>query len=288
MCDTPSIAIVLALSAALMFAVGVQFSRIGVIHTDSPTATMIQIGTAAGCYWLVAPWLLERWYWLQPAVFLLMAIGVFRPFISGNLAMAGTRRLGPTISSTLSSTNPLFGIVFGVALLNERPSQLVIWGTALIIIGVAALSWRGRLHRSWPLWALLLPIAAGALRVLAQAFAKIGMETIPSAFFVGLVGYSVSFVLALIVNARRSAPGPVRSPGLSPLVLAGVCYAIAIACLNSALGCGTLVSVAPIVAVTPVFSLLLGRFAFRERELDARAAIAVVMTVPGVILVSLG
>ena len=34
-------------------------------------------------------------------------------------------------------------------------------------------------------------------------------------------------------------------------------------------------------------SLLLGRFIFRESELDARAALAVACVVPGVILVSL-
>ena len=52
----------LALAAAFMFALGVQFTRFGVAHTDSPTATMIQIGSAAACYWLVSPWLLESWY----------------------------------------------------------------------------------------------------------------------------------------------------------------------------------------------------------------------------------
>ncbi len=287
-CGGTALAPSLALAAAFMFGLGVQFTRFGVAHTDSPTATMIQIGTAAACYWLVSPWLLESWYWLQPAVLLLAAIGLFRPLISGNLAMAGTRRLGPTISSTLSSTSPLFGLAFGIALLGESATPSVLAGTALVIAGVATLSWRGQIARSWPLWALLLPIAAGALRVLAQAFAKIGMETIPSAFFVGLVGYSVSFALALAFNAGRRSAGPVLSPGFKWLVAAGICYAVAIAFLNTALACGALVLVAPIVAVQPVFSLLLGRFVFSEAELDARAMLAVLIVVPGVVLVSLG
>jgi drug/metabolite transporter (DMT)-like permease len=287
-CDAGTLAWALALAAAFMFAVGVQFTRYGVEHTDSPTATMIQIGTAAGLYWLAAPWFLEAWYWLQPALLLLAAIGLFRPFITGNLAMAGTKRLGPTISSTMSSTSPLFGLAFGVLLLGESVSARVMWGTVLVMCGVAVLSSRGRLSRDWPLWALLLPVAAGALRVLAQAFAKIGMESIPSAYFVGLVGYSVSFVLALLTHSRRAGRGPVRGPGFKWLALAGACYALAILCLNSALACGALVRVSPVIAGTPVFSLILGRYLFRETQIDARAALAVLIVVPGVALVSLG
>ena len=90
--------------------------------------------------------------------------------------MAGTKRLGPTISSTLSSTSPLFGLAFGALLLGELISERVLWGTGLVILGVAVLSSRGSMNRDWPLWALLLPVAAGALRVLAQALAKIGIE----------------------------------------------------------------------------------------------------------------
>lgn len=287
LCAGEWVAPALATCAAFLFALGVQFTRYGVVHTDSPTATMIQIGTATGLYWLAAPWALEAWYWTHPAVLLLAAIGLFRPFISGNLAMAGVKRLGPTISSTLSSTSPLFGIAFGVLLLGETLTPSVLWGTLLVILGVAVLSARGRMNRDWALWAMLFPIGAGALRVLAQAFAKIGMESIPSAYFVGLVGYSVSFVLALLLNMRRSDPGPVRGPGLPWLLLAGVCYALAILSLNSALACGELLLVSPIIASSPVFSLVLGRWVFRETQLDARALMSVPIVVAGVVFVSL-
>jgi drug/metabolite transporter (DMT)-like permease len=287
LCSGPLAAALLALLSAFLFALGVQLTRQGVVHTDSPTGTMIQIGTATVLYWLAAPFALESWYWLQPAVLLLAAIGMFRPFISGNLAMAGVKRLGPTIASTMSATAPLFGLVFGVLLLGETVTPPVLWGTLLVIAGVAVLSSGGRMRRDWPLWALGLPVAAGALRVLAQAFAKIGLESIPSAYFVGLVGYSVSFTLALLLNLRRADPGPVRSPGLPWLMLAGVCYAVAILGLNTALGCGDLVLVSPIIASAPVFSLVLGRLVFREQQIDRRAALSVLIVVAGVVLITL-
>ncbi len=198
--------VALALAAAFLFGLGIQLTRPGLRHTDSRTAALIQIGTACAVYWLASPAFLQRWYWLEPAIALLAAIGLFRPFISANLA---------------------------------------------------------------------------------QMLAKIGMESIPSPFFVGLVGYSVSFALALATQRGRQDAGPVRSPGLPWLMLAGLCYALAILALNSALVCGDLVAVSPIVACQPFFSLLLGRLLFREAQIDARVMVAVALVVPGVVLVIL-
>ncbi len=279
--------VALALAAAFLFGLGIQLTRPGLRHTDSRTAALIQIGTACAVYWLASPAFLQRWYWLEPAIALLAAIGLFRPFISANLALAGTRWLGPTVSATLSSTAPLFGLALGVLVLGEALSVEVAAGTLAVMAGVAVLSSRGRMQRDWPVWALLLPVGAAFLRVLAQMLAKIGMESIPSPFFVGLVGYSVSFALALATQRGRQDAGPVRSPGLPWLMLAGLCYALAILALNSALVCGDLVAVSPIVACQPFFSLLLGRLLFRETGIDTRVVLGVALVVPGVVLVSL-
>jgi drug/metabolite transporter (DMT)-like permease len=278
---------VLALNAAFLFAVGIQFTRLGLRHTDSRTAALIQIGAAAGIYWVAAPFFVEAWFWAQPAIALLAAIGLFRPFISANLALAGTRHLGPTVSSTLSATAPLFSLALGVLVLGEAMTVQVTAGTLAVVAGVAVLSSRGRIDRDWPLWALALPVAAAFLRVLAQMLAKIGMDSIPSPFFVGLVGYSVSFALALGTHLRRRDPGPVRSSGLKWLMLAGILYGLAILSLNSALECGDLIVVSPIASCQPFFSLLLGRFLFKEAEIDTRVMLAVALVVPGVVLVTL-
>ena len=93
--------VVLALGAASLFALGHQCARIALRYTDSQTATLYQIGTGAALYWLTAPLYLEADYWRSPVLPLLAAIGLFRPVLSANLGMAGTRILGPTISSTL-------------------------------------------------------------------------------------------------------------------------------------------------------------------------------------------
>jgi DME family drug/metabolite transporter len=287
-CANATMPVVLALGAAFLFALGIQFTRKGLRYTDPRTGTLISIGTATLLYWAVSPWFLERHYWFSPAIVLFAAIGLFRPFLSSNLSMAGTQHLGATISSTLASSSPLFGVALGVLLLGEYFGLDIALGTAAIVAGVVVLSWRNDVSRAWPWWALLLPIGASLLRSVAQAFAKLGMESLPSPYFVGLVGYSVSFLVAMADHRWRGAAlTAVVNRGCGWLVLTGLSYGFAILSLNSALNCGRLSVVAPIVACAPLFTLLLGVSLFRERAVTGRVMLAVLLVVPGVVLISM-
>ena len=153
-------------------------------------------------YWLAAPFYMKADYWTASVLPLLIVIGFFRPLLSANLGMAGTRILGPTISATVSATAPLFGVALGVVLLGEALSWEIAIGTFGIITGVVMISSVGHTSGRWPLVALLLPIGAGFMRSLAHALTKIALEEIPSPFFVAVVAYSVSFVVALANQAR--------------------------------------------------------------------------------------
>jgi len=72
------------------------------------------------------------------------------------------------------------------------------------------------------------------------------------------------------------------------LALTGLSDGFAILSLNSALNCGRLSVVAPIVACSPLFTLLLGVCVFRERAVTGRVVLAVLLVVPGVVLISMG
>lgn len=280
--------VLLALGAAVVFAFGNQCSRIALRYTDSQTATLFQIGVGTAFYWLTAPFYLKLEYWTSPVLPLLAAIGLFRPILSANLGMAGTRILGPTISSTLAATAPLFGVGLGFFLLSESLSWEIVTGTMGIVAGVIVLSWRRNHSVSWPLLALLLPIGAAFLRSLAHAVAKIGLEVLPSPFFVALVAYSVSFPLAL-ANAARSSrrrQRSVRSGGLKWLMFTGILYGVAVLLMNIALLSGRLIVVSPLVACTPVFTMLLGFLLFREESINTRVVTAVLLVTPGVALIA--
>ena len=279
--------VLLSLAAAILFALGNQLSRVALRYVDSQTAVLWQIGVSVSIYWLAAPFYMEAWYWTASVLPLLVVLGCFRPLVSANLGMAGTRILGPTINAMVSATAPLFGVALGVFLLAETLSWEVALGSVGIVAGVVLISWRGQSSRTWPLVALALPIGAALVRSLSHAFSKIALEVIPSPFFVALVAYSVSFVLALANQARtgRSGFDAVAPGGVRWLLVTGACYGTAVLVLNTALLHGRLIVVAPIVACVPLFTLLLGAAVFREDAITRRVVIAVLVVVPSVALI---
>ena len=125
------------------------------------------------------------------------------------------------------------------------------------------------------------------MRSLSHAFSKLALEEIPSPFFVALVAYSVSFMLALANQARtgRARFAAVAPGGVRWLLVTGACYGTAVLVLNTALLHGRLIVVAPIVACAPLFTLLLGAAVFREDAITRRVVIAVLVVVPSVALI---
>lgn len=287
--DEYAFPVLLSLAAAILFAFGYQISRLAMRFVDSQTAVLWQIGISVSIYWLAAPFYMEAWYWTASVLPLLVVLGCFRPLLSANLGMAGTRILGPTISATLSATSPLFGVALGVMLLSETLSWEIAVGTVGIVAGVILISSHGPSSRTWPLVALLLPIGAALVRSLSHAFSKIALEEIPSPFFVALVTYSVSFVLALANQARtgKSVFRAVAPEGVKWLLVTGTIFGTSVLVLNTALMHGRLIVVAPIVACAPLFTLLLGAAVFREDAITGRIVLAVLIVVPCVALIGL-
>jgi drug/metabolite transporter (DMT)-like permease len=281
----------LAMSAALLFAFGSQFQNLGLATLDSRTGAATSITTAALFLWLMAPFMMEWRYWLEPAVLIFVLIGLFRPALSANLAVAGLRYLGPTISSTLASTSPLFGTAMGILILGEAFTWPLAIGTGGIIASVLLLAKRGGVKVDWPIWALGLPIGAAFLRSLGHVLSKIGMDAgIPDPYFAGIVGFTVSAILTWALHGVRREPVEVnwRAPGLKWFAAGGATFSVAIVCLNSALLRGDLVVAVPIVATSPIFTMLLSILIFRRERLTARIVVATLITVPSVVVIALG
>ena len=286
--DAPPV--LFALASAFLFAVGGQLQFIGLSSIDPRSGTMISIATSALFYWVLSPFLLDGSHWTQPAVLIFILVGLFRPSVSANLSVAAIRHLGPPLSSTLSATAPIFGATMGVLWLGEILTWPVALGTAGVITAIILLSREGaRAAKTWPLWALSLPIGAAAVRSLAHVLSKIGMEDIPDPYFAGLVGFSVSAIVTILNQSMRKKPVflQLRNKGSYWFIAAGFAFGVAILSLNTALMRGQVVTVVPIIAATPVFSMLLSIFVFRREILTARIVVAVFLVVPSVVYIAL-
>lgn len=279
-----------ALIAAFLFAVGGQFQNLGVKTVDSRTGAAISITTSALMCWSAAPFLMEWSNWVHPAVLIFMAVGIFRPALSANFSVIGIRYLGPTLSSTLSSTSPLFGLALGILVLGEALTWQTALGTVGIVMAIVMLSRRDKMTEvPWPVWALLFPIAAAAIRSAAHVVSKLGMEFIPDPYFATLVGFTVSALVATGARFVKKADMPFtwNAPGPRWFAAAGLTFGTAVMCLNQALLMGKVVTVVPIIAASPVFSMMLSLIVFRREVLTLRIAAAVLVVVGSVILIAL-
>ena len=282
--------ILFALAASLLFAIGSQFQNIGLARIEPRRGAEISIFATVVFFWLMAPVMLDGAHWSNPAVWIFVLVGLFRPSVSANLAVAAMRYLGPTLSSAMASVSPLFAAAFGVLLLAEDMTWTTALGTAGIISAVVMLAKRNaKIPVDWPLWALFLPIGAALVRSIGHVLTKIGMADIPDPYCAGLVGFSVSALV--VIAARRLRPTTRRVPWRSRapywFVVGGVFMGIAVMCLNTALLDAPLVAVVPIVAASPIFTMLLSVLIFRREKLTPRIVLAVFMVVTSVIFIAL-
>ena len=92
----------------------------------------------------------------------------------------------------------------------------------------------------------------------------------------------------LIYGARRRAlPKLGRAHGTDWFVLAGVINGISVYCLNTTLKLGKVIVVIPLVSASPFLTLLLSVFLVRREIITRNSLLAVLLVVPGVIMITL-
>ena len=158
----------------------------------------------------------------------------------------------------------------------------------MIVAGVL-LSWPPDLSPArWPLGALLLPIAAAAIRGAIQPAVKAGLASWPNPFAAGLIGYSVSSLVVLAIASRAGALARVTRPGAAIFAGVGLCNGAAVLLLYLALRNGPVSLVSPLVATYPLFTAAFGILLARAERPTVRMIGGVALSVAGVMLLLAG
>jgi uncharacterized membrane protein len=287
MTSFPYLAPFYALCSAFLFALSNHFTNIGLEGTDARSGTIVSIAASAVVYWLLAPLFVENWYWLTWACVLFAAVGLIRPSLSSVLATSSIKVMGPTLTSALTAATPLFGAFLAITFLGEHLTLPIAIGTVAVVTGAIIGAWSPQgVKRSWPLWALILPLGASAIRAIGHVVTKIGLVEVPSASFAVMVSNTVSLAVALVAFRLEGRPFVGTRESHLWFIASGVANALSLQFLNSALQVGELVSVIPIVSATPVFTLLMGYLWFGREIISARTIVTIALIVPGVILVA--
>jgi drug/metabolite transporter (DMT)-like permease len=272
-----------SVASAAGFGVAMVTMRLGLRYATPLAGAAIGVPSTTLMFWCLAPFLLDTSTFNLTAAGIFALVGLFFPAAVTLLIYTGNQRMGPTITSSVSCTTPMFALSGAILFLGEALTAGNVLGTAVIVLGMLVLTWTGGTRaRSWPLWAIALPFGAAAIRALAQILTKAGLTLWSSPYAAVLIGYSISAAVILIAVRAGGAPKAADRRAMPWFVATGFLNGGSLLLMYVALAKGRVSLVSPIVATYPLFTLALNMLFLRHDRVTPRVAAGAVLTVAGV------
>jgi DME family drug/metabolite transporter len=282
---------VTALLASISFALFAVYGWLGLRHSTPLTATVVSLaartialGTAVVLFGGVPGF-------ANKALVVFIILGLMQTVIS-LLTFMGLQKIGTSRSQPLRNSYPLWSTVIAIALMGERASAAVLLGTLLVVAGVVIISWKPEVAPpSYRWWHVVYSMVAGFLAGVAFPLRRYGLTiTNEPVFF--------SFVVA-IVSLLGAVPYTLWTGGERKLIwhrravidffLSGFFEALGALLTLIALTTGRVVIVSPIVATTPLFSLMISLIFLRGKErITTVTVLGTMAVVVGTIAITLG
>ena len=282
--------VVPAALSTLCFDAAKLTSRRGLATIPARVGAGLSVPTAALLLVAVAPFTVDVAAYRADAALLFLVVGLFFPALVTIVTFVSNARLGPTVTSAVSGTAPLFAMLIAAALLGEAVAPRAAVAAVGVALGVALLSgWPGRsavpARRAIGGVALLWPLAGSALRGLAQTLARVGLLLWPDPVAAAALGYCVSALAVSLIARGAGRPGapPWDRAGVRWFRLTGVLNGAAVLLMYLALRHAPVAIVAPIVATYPAVTMLFAWLVDRRDRPDPRRVAGVVLTVASVV-----
>ena len=274
-----------AILSSILIGLAMIIAQRGVRTVASLPGTAIANSSAAALFWLLSPFLWDAPGVPPMALVLFIVVGLFFPAGVTMLMLEGNRRLGPSVTASVAGTTPLFAYVIAVALLGEALVVRGLIGTAVIVAGIAILTWRrAGLPSRVSSGDLAFPLGSAVLRAVAQNMVRFGLVTWPHPYSAILIAYSASVAVGwALLRLRRERIPRVRSLGW--LVGSGLMNGLGTLAMYQAFRLGDVTLVAPIVATAPLVTLTMSAFVLRDEKPTLRLVAGVLLTLVGVALI---
>jgi drug/metabolite transporter (DMT)-like permease len=282
-------AALLALAAALCFAIAQILIQYGLRTVPSWRSPLYSIGGSAILAWLFALIFVDFRQFHPEAAAIFAGVGLIFPVLVSILSVRSNEKLGPGVAAAVGNVSPLFAVLGAVIFLGERPGPGQMAGLAMVIGGVALLALRGGSGgRQWPLWVLFLPLSAALVRGAVQPAIKAALALWHEPMAAAAIGYTLStLVILLLVGGRAWRTGPADRRGVMWFTLVGVFNGTATFLLYAALGLGPITLVAPLVALFPLLAVGLSLIFLRGERLPVMGLLGVLSCAAGVIVLLL-
>jgi drug/metabolite transporter (DMT)-like permease len=282
-----SLAVFLALISTLGFGAAFVLTQFGLRRMAPWLGAAFSIPTSTLLFWCLAPFSIDMAQASIGTGVLFGCIGLFFPALVTLLNFESNRLMGPNIAGALAGLAPVFAVILAVIVLRETIRLVHIISIGAIAGGVMLMyQGRQRVFASARTSALLLPLAAAAIRGAVQPVIKLGLESWPNPIAAAVIGYTVSsavLILSALIRNRQPARS-IELRGVLWFAAVGICNGLAVLAMYAALGAGPVIVVSPLVASYPLITVLLSRFLLKEESIDMRLVAAVTITIGGVVL----
>jgi len=280
----------IALTAALSYAISGIAAKRGLRYSTPVTVTLVSVAIHATVLWIAL--LIFRGVPTLPSGVLLLFVlsGLIQPILRF-LTYAGIHYVGAAAGTTLRGAHPLFSTFLAILFLGESLNLPIVVGTVSIVAGVALISWQGDnkqesfrwRHLAYPLSAAFL---AGVSHPLRRYTLTLANEPLYLTAVIGIVALPWLASVTLLPGQKQRPVWDRRAMG--PFLIAGTFETVGILLVIVALSVGQVVVVSPIVATSPLW-IVLGSWLFlRDIErLTLRTILGAVCVVAGTIAISI-
>ena len=282
---------VIALLASISFALFAVYGWLGLRYSTPLTGTIVSL--AARTVTLGAAVVLSGGVpdYEPAAMRVFVFLGVLQSAVS-LLTFLGLQKIGTSRSQPLRNSYPLWSTMIAILVLHEQASIAVLVGTLLVVAGVVLISWKPEtITPTYRAWHVLYSLAAGLLAGLAFPLRRYGLtvtnEPIFFSFVIAVVSLAGSIPYVLWTRADQGIVLDRR--GIMHFFISGFCEGLGALLTLVALTTARVVIVSPIVATTPLFSLMISLIFLRGKEkVTAATVFGTVAVVGGTIAIALG
>jgi len=220
-----------------------------------------------------------------PKIWPFLLAGLLGPGLSQLLFTLAVREAGPSRTSVVVGTAPLFSVAIALVFLDEPLQAGLVVGALLIVAGgLLLVGERGRPDHVRVLGLLLALLATGvfAVRDNIVRWLAVDTEASPGAAAMATLGAGAALIAVYLLVARA----PLRVRDARAFAPAGVLFGLSYVCLFEAYYRGLVSVVSPLVATESLWGVVLSALVLKRSEnVGARLVAGALLVVSGGILI---
>jgi O-acetylserine/cysteine efflux transporter len=285
----PLIVELLSLFTALCYGASSILARKGM--KDSNPMTGVVVGSLVQAILLAILVIAE-----PPDAFSWTAVGLF--VASGILASTLGRlfnfmsidRFGVALAASIIGSSPLFSTLLAAVFLGEKIDAATLFGTILVVAGIAVVRSGGQAVKELRSNALVLPLASAIFYGASSVTRKAALNILPESSFGALVGAIASLTIysTYLLASRRTGELRVNWGSGRFWVVNGVVVTLAWLSMFTALTHGKVSVVSALGGTNPLFSIILGALLLKgSEELNSRIVVGSLAIVAGAMVITL-